>query len=341
MQPTKSESFRVSVVIPTFQRCDSVQRLIHALAQQTFSPDGYEVIVSIDGSTDGTREMVERASVPYSLRALWQSNQGRAAACNAGIRAAAGGLIILLDDDMEPVTDFLAAHERAHATDCRLGVLGAAPVEENSALPPISRYMADKFNRHLANLAQPDHTFKLRDFYSGNFSIRRERLFQVGLFDETFKTYGNEDLELFLRLSGLGVRFVFCPEAKAIQSYCKDLSSVARDARAQGGTAVLLAQKHPEVAFDTRLGTYHQFSDRWKWMRKALIRTSRRVPSIPIWILRLDSALERFKASWLNSAYYLTLDYLFWLGVQDALDLDAGGTLRAALEKFEHTVPDD
>src|SRR5213594_1482874 len=43
---------RVSVVIPTYERCALVQRALRALSQQTLSPDEYEVVVSIDGSQD-------------------------------------------------------------------------------------------------------------------------------------------------------------------------------------------------------------------------------------------------------------------------------------------------
>src|SRR5512147_2694955 len=81
---------QLSVVIPTYQRCATLERALRALAQQTLPVDAYEVIVSIDGSGDGTREMVAQLVTPYRLHALWQPNHGRATACNAGIAAARG-----------------------------------------------------------------------------------------------------------------------------------------------------------------------------------------------------------------------------------------------------------
>ena len=65
-----------SVVIPTYQRRESVQRAIEALVGQTLAPDTYEVVVSIDGSDDGTREMVETLRVGFPLRSLWRPNRG-------------------------------------------------------------------------------------------------------------------------------------------------------------------------------------------------------------------------------------------------------------------------
>src|SRR5262249_41669387 len=98
---------RVSVVIPTYNRRHHVGRLLRAISAQTLSAAEFEVIVSIDGSDDGTREIVDSAAVPYRLGAIWHPRQGRAAACNAGIRIAGGELLVLLDDDMEPVPRFL------------------------------------------------------------------------------------------------------------------------------------------------------------------------------------------------------------------------------------------
>ncbi|MGH2373614.1 MAG: glycosyltransferase family 2 protein [Gemmatimonadales bacterium] len=50
-----TEPVRISVVIPTYQRCASVRRTLEALARQTMAATEYDVIVPIDGSDDGTR----------------------------------------------------------------------------------------------------------------------------------------------------------------------------------------------------------------------------------------------------------------------------------------------
>src|SRR5438309_8094482 len=96
----------VSVIIPTYRRRESVARTLRALAQQNVPAEQYEVIVVIDGSEDGTREMLAEFHAPYPLQALWQTNRGRAAAINTGIRSAGGKVLVLLDDDMEPAPGF-------------------------------------------------------------------------------------------------------------------------------------------------------------------------------------------------------------------------------------------
>jgi GT2 family glycosyltransferase len=311
-----------------------VQRVLQALAEQTLSPDAYEVIVSIDGSEDGTREMVAHFAAPYNLRAVWQPNRGRAAACNAGIRVAQGELIVLLDDDMEPAPSFLTGHLQAHASTTHLGVMGAVPISFDQTSPPVLQYIGSKFNRHLETLAKPDHTFKLRDFYSGNFSIRREILIEVGGFDEAFKAYGHEDLELSLRLSGAGVRFAYSRQALAHQHYTKDFTALARDTMAKGRTALLLLSKHPETYSELKLSTYYQGSRKWRLLRTCLLELSSLWPSVPHTAILFMDWLGRRRPSELDLYYKLALDYFYWLGVRETLfEHDSPNRGLAALVK--------
>ena len=311
---------RLSVVIPTYARCASVRRALDALGRQTLGPTEYEVVVAIDGSEDGTQQMVEQVAAPYALRALFRPHGGRAAACNAGVRAASGDLVVLLDDDMQPAPRFLAGHAEAHAGPEELGVMGAAPVPLDAQASPTARYVAQKFNGHLENLARPDHQLHLRDFYTGNFSIRRATLLRVGLFDEAFTQYGNEDLELSVRLRRAGVRLVYAPEALAYQTYTKDFAALARDTVAKGRTAVLLANKHPETLRDLKLATYREGFPRWRLARSALLALSDRWPGTPQAVMCAVGGLERVVPQrMLNVAYFLLLDYFYWLGARQAL----------------------
>lgn len=306
---------RVSVVIPTYGRCGSVRRALEALGRQTLPPSEYEVVVAIDGADDGTQQMVERFDAPYALRAVWRPHAGRAAACNAGLRAAASDLVVLLDDDMQAAPSFLAGHAEAHRGAEDLGVMGAVPMPPDAQASPTARYIGQRFNGHLENLARPDHQLRLRDFYTGNFSIRRATLLRVGLFDEAFTQYGNEDLELSVRLRRAGVRLVYAPEALAYQTYTKDFGALARDTVAKGRTAVLLANKHPETLADLKLVTYHQGFPRWRPARAALLAASHRWPRTPHAVVRAVQALERVAPQRvLNVVYFLTLDYFYWLG---------------------------
>src|SRR4051812_32873595 len=115
---------RVSVVVPTFNRRESLQRLLVALAGQTHPVDDFEVVVVDDGSTDGTGELLQRLEPPYALQALRQSNGGPALARNRGVARARGELIVFLDDDVEPLPELVSEHVAAHGTASDLVVIG-------------------------------------------------------------------------------------------------------------------------------------------------------------------------------------------------------------------------
>src|SRR5207247_5181267 len=165
-------------------------------------------------------------------------HRGRAVACNAALRIAAGELVVILDDDMAPSPGCLRSHAWHHPPGSRVCVMGAVPVQLDGSEPRAAGYIARKFNAHLEKLAEPGHVFVLRDFYSGNTSIRHDVLREAGLFDESVTVYGNEDLELSLRLRNAKVALRYDGEALAYQRYGKNLAELARDTFEKGQTAV-------------------------------------------------------------------------------------------------------
>ncbi len=317
--PANYATVAISIVIPTFQRRDALLRLLRTLEQQSVSPDTFEVLVGVDGSTDGTVEMLESLHPPYRLRWVHQANAGRASACNAAIAQASGDLVVILDDDMEPTLDLLASHQRAHTGGTRRCVMGAAPIRVDDAAAPHIRYVADKFGEHLRRLERPDHDFQLRDFYSGNASVRRDELIAVGLFDVDFRTYGNEDLELAHRLLANGVPLAFSPDALARQHYEKSLGALVRDEYSKGRTAVLFATKHPDAVPGLKLTTLQSQRPRRRAARRALLWATRFSARVPGLIVGGMAVLERLVPNRLAHVYRFALEYFYMLGVEEAI----------------------
>jgi glycosyltransferase involved in cell wall biosynthesis len=306
----------LSVVVPTYGRSAAVRQLLDCLSLQTLAPIRFEVVVSIDGSRDGTRQVVAGYDAPFLLSSIWQERRGRASACNAGIRRATAPLVLLLDDDMEPMPECLEAHVDAHAGGRRHCVLGAAPIELQPGDAPIAHYFGLKFQAHLARLAEPNHHFVARDFYSGNLSCSRRLLLEVGLFDPSFTRYGNEDIDLALRLRAAGAQFVYEPRAVARQRFDKDLARAIADALEKGQTANLVARKHPDALSELRLGTYAHAGPRWRLLRRALLSFRW---SSPI-LTRLTLLLERCGIALPWRYYDHLLDFFFWLGAEQTGD---------------------
>ena len=308
----------VSVAVPTRGRRDCVERLLRALCRQSLPAESFEVIVCADGATDGTHELVVGFEARFRLAGMWQPQGGRASACNTAIRAASGEVIVLLDDDMEPTEGFLRAHRAEHPPGTRRCVVGAAPIAAGAGDPPLVRYMARKFGAHLERLGQEDHQFGVRDFYSGNASIRREVLLEVGLFDESFSSYGNEDLELAARLRRAGVTIRYSPDAAARQYYTKGFEALAHDTIAKGRTAVQFAAMHPEVRAELQFAAPDPSSRRWRSAREGLLALTSRVGAVPAVLTAATTALERVGPRRLDTLYRFLLEYFYWLGVRSA-----------------------
>lgn len=85
----------VSAVIPTYNYARFLPRAVESALAQTWP--SMEVIVVDDGSTDETPQVLDRYA--ERIRVVRQQNQGLCAARNAGIAAAGGEFIALLDSD--------------------------------------------------------------------------------------------------------------------------------------------------------------------------------------------------------------------------------------------------
>ena len=315
--------FKVSIVIPTFQRSNSLKRSLAALTKQTFPPDEFEVIVSIDGSTDGTKEIVENFESPYRLRYICAPNSGRSAARNRGINEAGGEVLIMIDDDLEPSPKFIEAHYSAHASAPRLGVLGAAPIFVDESSDPTTIYLAEEFNSRLdEKMSDPNYRFGIWDFYSGNFSIHLEDIRKVGGFNESFKIYGYEDIELAQRLINAGIKIVYNHDALCTQHCDEDFRSIARKTIAAGKSAVLLVTLHPEAIKELKFREYYFTGWKWRSLRLTLIWSSILIPSITDIVIYLVKIFEKSNPKTGKVLYSLALDYFFWLGVWSAIKSD-------------------
>jgi len=89
--------YRISVVIPTYNRASSLASAIESVLTQT--EPCFEIIIVDDGSTDGTDELMQALSNPRIRYVKRTDNKGAAFSRNEGIRLAKGDWIAFLDSD--------------------------------------------------------------------------------------------------------------------------------------------------------------------------------------------------------------------------------------------------
>lgn len=93
---------KISVVIPTFNRAETIERAIDSVLNQTYN--NFELLVVDDGSTDETEDII--SNYP-DIKYLKQENSGVASARNLGIKNSTGDYIAFLDSDDEWIPDKL------------------------------------------------------------------------------------------------------------------------------------------------------------------------------------------------------------------------------------------
>lgn len=117
-----SSTPEVSIILPTYNRADTLGRAIESVLAQSFQD--WELIVVDDGSTDGTADLF--VGMDPRVRLVRQANAGVGAARNTGLAASRGRFLTFLDSDdawlphfLELTTSFLrhAPHEHFVTTE--------------------------------------------------------------------------------------------------------------------------------------------------------------------------------------------------------------------------------
>jgi glycosyltransferase involved in cell wall biosynthesis/peptidoglycan/xylan/chitin deacetylase (PgdA/CDA1 family) len=240
---------RFSVVIPTYQRRRVVAMCLQALARQDGAPS-FEVVVVVDGSTDGTAESLRSLELPFPLTVIEQPNRGRAAACNAGASAARGETLLFLDDDMEADPRLLAEHTEALDRGADV-VIGHVPLHPEMRRGFLAAGVGQWAEARADRIENQGGTLELHDLLTGQMSISRALFLDVGGFDDAFTrrgTFGNEDLDLGHRLRMSGAAIVFSRKAVSFQRYVVTPRKYLRQWREAGQADVLFARKHPDLA---------------------------------------------------------------------------------------------
>ena len=97
-----------SIIMPTYNRREGARRCLEALGKQTLDLSDVEVIVAVDGSTDGTAEYLRSLSFPYAMTILELDNGGAGGARNAAAAKAEGRFLAFTEDDVDPCRTWLA-----------------------------------------------------------------------------------------------------------------------------------------------------------------------------------------------------------------------------------------
>jgi GT2 family glycosyltransferase len=254
----------VSVVIPTFNRRQQLERTLVGLAAQTDLEHVVEVIVVSDGSTDGTDEWLRSGATPLQVAGCYQPNSGPAAARNRGVAAARAPLVLFLDDDVVPAPDLVSIHVHHHrALDDDLVVVGPMRTPDDLELSPWVKWEQNMLYKQYDAMLRGDWKATARQFYTANASLSRRHFVSAGGFDPAFRRA--EDVELAYRLADAGLTFTFVPDAVVVHYAERSFGSWLANASAYGRNDVIFGRDQGQAwLLDAIGGEFHD--------RHALVR---------------------------------------------------------------------
>jgi len=218
-----SNGAKISVIIPTLNRCEILARALDSVCVQSFPSDQYEIIAVDNGSSDGTRELVDQLNHAHKrrIRYVFEGKPGLHHARHAGAHMATGEILVFTDDDATFDPGWLQAYGMAFAQNTRMTAAGG-PVRPIWEVPPpewLLDYIGDAKTFPPLSLMEPYDGFRLdpKGFFFGvNMAIRRDVLFAVGGFNPELignSTVGDGESGLNRKLQERGYLIGYVPGA--------------------------------------------------------------------------------------------------------------------------------
>lgn len=196
-------NYSISVIIPTFNGEQRIEKCINALSVQDYGQD-FEIIVVDDGSIDNTVEVLTKYS---NVKVISQNNQGPAAARNNGASQASGEIILFTDDDCIPQENWLSEMLLPFKDENISGVKGAYKSTQKS---PVARFVQYEYEEKYRYMNQFEY-IDFIDTYSA--AYKKEVFRKFNGFNADFPVACAEDVELSFRIANAGHKLVFNPNA--------------------------------------------------------------------------------------------------------------------------------
>jgi glycosyltransferase involved in cell wall biosynthesis len=275
----------LSVIVPTYNRAALLTQTLQSLTRQTLAPHRFEVLVCDDGSTDDTAEVVDSFVDQLAVRFFTSPHEGFRAGRmrNTGVDHARAEISVFVDSGVVLHSGCLGGHLAAHRESdepvavCGY-VFGFAPdpkdadeflstvdvsdpdkamvrLRETGRWPDVREFFYEKYGDDFADLPAPWLVY-----WTVNASARTSQVRAVGMFDEAFRGWGGEDLDLGYRLYLDGARVVLSRAAAALdiphpKDFDSNMESAGENYRymvKKYGTPVveLLSTSDPDVFFD-------------------------------------------------------------------------------------------
>jgi len=235
----KNNNPKISVVIPVLNGAATLEKCLASVLDQTFID--YEVIIVDNGSTDKTKEIMDRfIKTSDKIIYIFEAKRGRGSARNAGIAKAGAEIIAMTDADCLVPSDWLF---KISAPIINEGEIAVSGFEKNAVLNYWSKMRQEADRRSIKLKIQGGHIDRLD---TKNFAIRADILKKIGFNSDLL---ANEDWDLLLRLKKEGLKIKFLSDLLVSHyhdSSCRELIAT-QYSRGQAAAKIIKLYRHEAV----------------------------------------------------------------------------------------------
>lgn len=212
----------VSVIITTYNYWRYVERAIRSCIDQTLEKDQYEIIVVNDASTDRTSEILENYHDDIRVYNL-EENLGLSGARNFGVKKAKGQFVVFIDADDYIHKDLIRTQKFF--------------LEQNNSLDAVSvdYYLVNERGGHIRHVSSEEEPIAC------GIMFRKDLLYDIGLYDESFRAREEEDLRIRF-LNKHNIHNIILP----LYRYRMHDSNLTKDLEKMEDSAIQLRKKHEE-----------------------------------------------------------------------------------------------
>ena len=236
----------ISVLIPTH---NDAQVLPVTLAPLLGDPAAGEIVVVVDGSDDGSFELLqELAKYDPRLRPFHIENRGRPGARQFALEQARCDLVLMLDADVIAQDGLVGAHAAWHEHGAGRVVAGYMPTTVPPRRP--GSFVLDLYAKHYEMVCddwERDPDSILKALWGGNVSLPRAALEAAGGCDGRVGVTYADDLELGLRLRAVGLEPVFDRRLRAEHRVKRSVAGFLANHRRNGRDYAIVDRLHPGI----------------------------------------------------------------------------------------------
>ena len=242
---------KLSVLIPTFNRPNTIDQCLAHLASQTCASK-FEIIVGLDGPAEHTPEPKVPSFVQSKTRVARFDRLGYIAIRRRMLEIAQGQIILWLNDDSYAHPRLLDAHLALHESQTPCVVAGASrwkPIEQPDLFDLLVQRSDLLFFQPKSPQPEPAQT-GYRNCFGLNMSFDRAFAIQAGGVPDMPQCYGYDDIELAYRLNQAGAQILHAPSALVTHDHRYRPVDVHRREYLLGRSAWHFANINPAFAHD-------------------------------------------------------------------------------------------